>query len=74
MQTLRGYRSPASPARAELPTTGGGQRREKGEGEHNRRHPLHTLSNQTRVTHGHGTTQVYKNKTEVDTHFLNRHA
>ena len=70
MQTLRGYRSPASPSRAELPTTGGEQRREKGEGEQQKSHPLHTLTNQTRVAHGHVTTQVYKIKTEVDTHFL----
>ena len=74
MQTLRGYRSPASPSRAELPTTGGEQRREKGEGEQQKSHPLHTLTNMTQVTHGHVTTQVYKNKTEVDTHFLNKHA
>ena len=74
MQTLRGYRSPASPSRAELPTTRGEQRGEKGEGEQQESHPLHTLTNRKHVSPGHVATQVYKSKTEADTHVSNKHA
>ena len=74
MQTQRGYRSPASPSRADLPTTGGKQRREKGEGEQQNSHPLRTLTNKTKVSQGHVTTQAYKSKTEADTHVANKHA